>query len=394
MNSHPLLAVFIAALCAPALPLGAADPPSFEADIASFLGEPKFEFTSLFSDSRFPNVVVATDGTVIAAWGAKKIRVRRSEDGGMTWGDEIILDSPENAIHGGGVTVNEATGDIFLFVEAGHPPAPLTVFRSADHGLTWEIQEDVSIVADENDAVPSMHMNEAGITLRHGDHAGRLLRPSRSYGGGNAREFWPGHYTNAIYSDDHGKTWKPSSPFPIMGTGEAALVELSDGTIYYNSRRHHSTDGLTPRMRYSAYSDDGGQSWRDVAVSDLLPDGNQDTDYGLMGGLVRLPVKGRDILIFSNIVSEKGRRGGTLWASFDGGKTWPIKRLVTDGNFAYSSLNAGRPNTDSEGWIYLLYEARGGTLARLNLSWLLGGELTDDGTLPDWLPAAHEPASP
>jgi sialidase-1 len=388
MNNRLFLAVSSASLCTLALTLQAADPPTFEAALDHFLGQPQLETTPIFQGGRFPNVVVATDGTVLATWGVKQIRVRRSEDGGETWGDEINLDAPENAIHGGGVTVDETTGDIFLFVEAGHPPAPITVFRSQDHGLTWQVEQDVSIGADENNAAPSMHMNEAGISLRHGDHAGRLIRPSRSYAGGNDRKFWPGHYTNAIYSDDHGKTWKPSSPFPIMGTGEAALVELADGTIYYNSRRHHSTDGLTPRMRYSAYSDDGGHSWRDVAVSELLPDGNQDTDYGLMGGLVRLPVEGRDILIFSNVESEAGRRNGTLWASFDGGKTWPVKRLVTDGNFAYSSLNAGRPDTASEGWIYLLYEARGGTLARLNLSWLLAGEPTGDGSLPDWLPSA------
>jgi sialidase-1 len=31
-----------------------------------------------------------------------------------------------------------------------------------------------------------------------------------------------------------------------------------------------------------------------------------------------------------------------VWASFDGGKTWPVKRLVDEGSFAYSSLVTGR----------------------------------------------------
>ena len=78
------------------------------------------------------------------------------------------------------------------------------------------------------------------------------------------------------------------------------------------------------------------------------------------------------------------------WASFDGAKTWPIKRRVFEGPSAYSSLSAGRPGTPSEGWIYLLLEggkkvySGGGYLARFNLSWVLEGEKTGDGELPKW----------
>jgi sialidase-1 len=34
-----------------------------------------------------------------------------------------------------------------------------------------------------------------------------------------------------------------------------------------------------------------------MSLSDELPDGDQDRDYGLMAGLVRLPVDDHDILI-------------------------------------------------------------------------------------------------
>ena len=77
---------------------------------------------------------------------------------------------------------------------------------------------------------------------------------------------WKDQYTNAIYSDDGGETWITSEPFPAKGTGEAAIVELSDGTLYYNSRRHFSTDGLNPRMRHIATSIDGGHSWKNIHV--------------------------------------------------------------------------------------------------------------------------------
>ncbi len=47
--------------------------------------------------------------------------------------------------------------------------------------------------------------------------------------------------------------------------------------------------------------------------------------YGLMGGLVRLPVKDKDILIFSNVESSEGRHHGTVWASFDGAALSTLK---------------------------------------------------------------------
>ena len=353
-----------------------------EGALEPFLGEPQMEMQQVFKGDRFPNVVVATDGTVLAFWNG--VKVRRSEDGGKTWGDEILAGK---GFMGGGVTVDENTGDILAFVEAHHPPAPLTVYRSKDHGKTWQAQETV-IHEDKNGNVPSMSMNEHGITLRHGKHKGRLLRPSRWYAGKNEQARWPQHYTNAIYSDDGGKTWKTSDPFPAMGTGEATVAELSDGRIYYNSRRHWAPKGENPRRRWTAWSDDGGATWKDLAICEVLPDGDQVRDYGLMGGLVRLPVRGRDILLFSNIESPTGRHHGTVWASFDGGKTWPIKRLVFEGSSAYSSLNAGRPGTPSEGWIYLQFEGGpkgGSTMARFNLTWLLEGEKTGDGDVPKGL---------
>jgi len=331
-------------------------------------GTPIFEVQQIFSDERFPNVVVATDGTVITTWGQENFRVRHSEDGSKTWGPEITVANP--GFQGGGTTVDENSGDILVFVEESHPVAPLHVYRSSDQGKTWQ-EGKITILPNSLGHVPSMHMNERGITLKYGDYAGRLIRPTRYYGGGNGREFWDEHYTNAIYSDDGGKTWKASEPFPAYGTGEAAIEELSDGTLYYNSRRHKSTDGLNPRKRYIAWSYDGGQTWKDLSVSEELPDGDQNRDYGLMAGLVRLPIEGQDILLFSNIESPEGRHHGTVWASFDGGKTWPAKRLVEEGSFAYSSMAAGRKGTPSEGFIYLFYESDGGAkMARFNLAWV------------------------
>ena len=350
--------------------------------LAPFLGPPLFDKQRLFDDQRYPNVVVTTKGTVLAVWGNDGVVVRRSEDGGKSWGRRIPV--AKAGYHGGGTTVDANSGDLLIFVEDRQPPAPLTLYRSQDDGKSWQAQS-TTIEKDANGNSPSMHMNEHGVTLLRGPHKGRLLRPSRYYGPKGGEAEWPLQYTNAIYSDNGGKSWMTSKPFPENGTGEAALVELADGRIYYNSRVHWSKRPRNRRRR-EAWSDDGGASWKNWRIIGVLPDGDQGRTYGCMGGLTRLPLNDRDILIFSNLDTDASHRERvTVWASFDGGKTWPIKRLADAGRSGYSSLAVGRQDTPSAGWIYLHYEhdpIKGAYMARFNLAWVLGGEPTGDGEAP------------
>lgn len=270
------------------MPLIAAEKP-VEGPIDPFLGGAKFEIQKVFTGGvsgkrgggRLPNVVVATDGTVLATHGAtggpgdwwkKGLQVRRSEDGGKTWSEPITIANP--GWQGGGLTVDETRGDVLAFVEdkyVGNDPNGIkpTIYRSADHGKTWK-----------------------GLAICEG---------------------------------------------------------LPDGPLGKGTNGCHA-------------------------------------------GLVRLPVRGRDIILYSNCGSTTSqRRNVTVWASFDGAKTWPIKRSVYSGPSAYSSLAAGRPATPSEGWVCILleggedYRHEGAYLARFNLSWLLAGEKTGDGELPQWI---------
>ncbi|MDA7529993.1 glycoside hydrolase, partial [bacterium] len=59
---------------------------------------------SLFKGERFPNIVVSKEGTLIATWGNRHIRARRSTDGGSSWGPEITIKNP--GFQGGGTTVD------------------------------------------------------------------------------------------------------------------------------------------------------------------------------------------------------------------------------------------------------------------------------------------------
>ena len=187
---------------------------------------------------------------------------------------------------------------------------------------------------------------------------------SRTYlNKGQGREFFAKRYSSALYSDDGGRSWTASEPFPVLGTSEPSLVELSDGRIYYNARTHSR-----PGNKIVGWSRDGGSSWEDGREDDELFDGPPD-EYGCKGSVLRLPYGDGDLLLFSSPGRRDKRDDITVRASFDGGETWPVARMVREGPGNYTWMAAGRPGTPSEGMIYLV--SNKDWMARFNLAWLL-----------------------
>ena len=354
--------------------------------------KPKFDIWD--EDNVYGVLDVAMDGTVLmfSLQGEphpdkrkkSKIFVKRSEDGGETWSDHqligkrIDLDWKSLGIgpydgsgwgkdkhHAyatlGTSVVDESTGEIMLFITALYP-APY-MYKSRDHGKTWKL-EKIKFGKDVNGFMPIPNAAcDSGINVKHGPNKGRLLVPSRVMPNYNKHEESKG-YTNAVYSDDHGKTWIPSEPFPLDGTGESGLVELNDGTIYINSRTHTRKGN-----RWVAYSDDSGETWRDLRQDDELFDGPPDV-YGCKAGLIRLSREDGDILLFSSPTPDVGgRQNIRVWVSFDGGKSWPHNRLIKKGPGNYTWMTEGRKGTPSEGYIYLL--SGKDWMARFNMAWLL-----------------------
>ncbi len=341
--------------------------------------EPLFEVQDLFESVRIPNIVVTTDGTVLAFAKSGRL-VRRSEDRGKTWGpvQEVGKDA------GGSAIVDANSGDVMVVQSRGG-----SLWRSRDEGKTWR-REEITLKPNPMghgtpDGVPvQTSCSESGVTLVHGKHKGRLLMPARIQPpmGNNAQEYWAYNYNTAIFSDDGGKTWQTSGPVQ-SGTGEGTLAELSDGAIYYNSRCHMAID----HRRRISWSHNGGEMFVDWYTSDELFEVGEPfyfkygtkPSYGCNAGLVRIPLEatgGKDVLLFSTPDNPgKSRVRMTVWASFDREKTWPIKRLVYEGPSAYSSLAAA-----PDGTIYLLFE-RGKkklyesiAVARFNLAWLMQGK--------------------
>ncbi|MCC5931697.1 MAG: exo-alpha-sialidase [Cyclobacteriaceae bacterium] len=362
--------------------------------IDMFMGDAHFKHTKMFEGRGGRNILSAQNGNVLIF---HKNFVVESTDGGALWSEPIHIGSD---VSGYNSIVNEVTGEILLVHAPGY------IWKSGDHGKSWK-REDIKILPNSMlhgspDGIPLvLWAMQPGVTLMHGEHKGRLIMASRVWGvDENPRVFpwWMFQYSNALYSDDNGKTWQSSSPFPCVGTGEGALAELTDGSIFYSSRKHYFDPWYPEIFKHElhyAISYDGGENWEDLHLSKDLPDGprhrskepvgmNFNGHYGLLGGLLRLPVEGRDILLYSNVDTPSHKRERmTVWASFDGGKTWPVSRLVYDGPSAYSSLGVGRAGTSSQGKIYLTFEGgeedahEGVHLAVFNLSWLLNGQKID-----------------
>ncbi|NIP95300.1 MAG: exo-alpha-sialidase, partial [Akkermansiaceae bacterium] len=214
------------------------------------------------------HLAVAMDGSVLLFTEQREkgvVEVTRSGDGGRTWGPPIEVgrraridadmsdDGRYKGDHVGwselaNVTVDENTGDIMVF--AGSLKPAQILYRSCDHGKTWKT-ERIVINPDRNGWLATTYCCDPGITLRYGKKKGRLLMPAQVFVGsvdadgkrtylnkGQNRRYFAKRYSNALYSDDAGRTWTPSAPFPLLGSSEPSLAELSDGRIYYNARTH------------------------------------------------------------------------------------------------------------------------------------------------------------
>ena len=148
-------------------------------------------------------------------------------------------------------------------------------------------------------------------------------------------------------------------------------MELSDGTLLMNMRNYDRS----ATTRAVATSRDGGMTWSQVRHDPAL------VEPICQASLVRYDEateQDRDWLLFSNPAhGESGiRRDMTVRLSRDGGKTWPVERLVWPGPAAYSSL-AVLPN----GVIACLFESGQASpyerivLARFERRWLAGESL-------------------
>ncbi|WP_446035273.1 exo-alpha-sialidase [Streptomyces olivaceus] len=418
MPSRPLLGhwpALVSALALTASPLPAYALPAARA--------PEIEQQVLFDAARdpggyacfrIPAVVRTADGTLLAFAegrvldcgdaGDIDIVLKRSTDGGRTWGPLQVVDDGGGDTHGNPApVVDRATGRVLLLetynagrTDAANCAVPCArtphLQYSDDDGRTWSAPRDLGPEIRPPGwnswyATGPVH----GVQLTGGAHPGRLVV------GVNA-ESWDGgrltaNHAALVVSDDGGAHWKvgATDTWPVAADGtfrqkpsELTLAERADGALLVSGREEQGTD---LGHRTQALSRDGGDSF--TAPFRALPDLYAPQ---VQGAVLRLG----DRLLLSAPADPDRRRTMTVRSSYDGGATWEGAdrgAVVTRDWSGYSDLVP----VDDGGTVGLLYEA--GTadardeirFARFTEDWL-GARRAADPTTPDLAPGAA-PAS-
>ena len=326
------------------------------------------EFSDVFSSGkegyvsiRIPAVLVTQAGSVLAfAEGRVRpsdqaendIIMKRSTDGGRSWSPlRVLHEDGANSLNNPTVVQERDTGRVFLWYQ--RIPAHLKedsrdtgtgwegpdIYRnfmvtSDDDGLTWSAPQDTTTTTKRPLRATTIASGPGiGIQLSRGPHKNRLIIPFNEGPWGRWQNY-------AVFSDDAGKTWTYGDDVPGAlvpdGKGgqrsqinEVQFAELSDGSVLLNSRQFAGD-----KVRRSSVSNDGGKTWSTVGGFAEL------TDPSCMASMIRysFPDAGKPGLLLHSGPDSTTREKGTIYLSPDDGKTWPVKRMLYSGPFAYSVL--------------------------------------------------------
>lgn len=321
-----------------------------------------------YASFRIPAVVATAEGTLLAFsegrvgsrddFGDIDIVLKRSTDGGLTWGPLQVAARNGEALAGNPAPVVLDTGRILLVhlrnaalatedaIRRGKVSAAdgrrVWVCHSDDDGLTWsgprEITQQTKKAAWRWYATTPGHALQltTGRVVVPANHS----RPPAGTDTGTEGKYNGGH---CLLSDDRGETWSigyvDDNPDDYINVNETTAAELPDGRVYFNTR----TDSTAPGTRADAYSADGGRT----LVKPFRP------QAGLTGPVVEgsvLQLRDPDLLLHSGPADPGFRALMTIRASTDDGVTWRTAHTVDGLPAAYSDLV--RVDEDTVGLLY------------------------------------------
>jgi sialidase-1 len=283
--------------------------------------------------------------------------VKRSTDGGATWGGIIEIKRNPVGMSGSpeGSAVFDALTNTTIAIwrsDVSNATTGLGLWQaeSADAGVSWTTPHPLVVPRLlPKDVTSSSHIAPGGGIQLHAPgtkHAGRLLNVLILQG--NCRE------DVVIYSDDGGATWEISST-RLPNNGEAQIAELGADQLIFDGRSK-----LAGYPRGLATSVDGGATWRDIRFTNDTTSGTS-----CLASLLAVPATHQapstdavpssssagisslssplQTLYFSHPAANN-RSHGVILKSEDGALTWQLLKDVTPENpssmFAYSSLTA------------------------------------------------------
>ncbi len=300
-----------------------------------------------YKESLFPGITPYQPGDSKDT-GDIDLVLKRSIDGGATWGDMItIFDDGNNVCGNPAPVVDWSTGRIWLFwcwqkcgnqasslfpsILDGHTRRVVYSY-SDDDGLTWTGPVDMTATLKESNwnwyATGPCHATQ----LVSGAHAGRLIVPANHRDSATKV-----NYSHCFFSDDHGKTWTLGGSTAKAGN-ESCIAELSDGTILTGMRiaADDLAEGLNAKCRAFSRSTDCGVTWGTFdRVETLVDPGCQGAIANYRKGDQELP---SSTILLSNCHNSSSRRDMSISVSKDDGTTWTTPYTVTLGRSAYSDI--------------------------------------------------------
>ena len=335
--------------------------------------------TDGYDTYRIPSVIVTPKGTVLAFCegrvkstsdtGNIDLIVKRSIDGGKTWGaQEIVWDDADNTCGNPCPVIDRATGTIWMLMThnlgtdkesdiiKGTSKGSRTVWitSSTDDGKTWTKPTNITPETKRDDWTWYATGPGCGIELK----SGRLVIPCDHRSGKPPKLF-----SHVIHSDDHGKSWKIGG---IAGpdSNECEVVELLDGKLLLNMRNYNRTT----TSRSISFSNDEGKTWSNVEADKNLIE-------PLCQASIRRYSHDKSRILFSNPADPSKRKNMTIRLSYDEAKTWPVAKSLHEGPAAYSCLTVmpdGNIGIVYESGVKSPYEEI--TFATLSLEWLTDGK--------------------
>ncbi|WP_425395354.1 sialidase family protein [Aeoliella sp.] len=335
---------------------------------------------------RIPALVMAPNGDLLAFVerrsstfgdiGDTDIVMRRSTDGGRTWGDIRELYTEHFYANSDATPLVDSKGRIWLFFVRDR--RDFVVMHSDDSGHTWSdlrsihdqfVEPEWDRFAGGENPGPESAANQkeksrrwkhnwhqrygigcgsAAVEISEGPHTGRIVVPFRL---NVMRDGKPAQETFALYTDDRGQSWQHSKS-SIRHGNEAQIVELAGGRLMLNSRDSNNRHRPDRIARIIAYSDDGGDTWYDRRDDRTL------VNPQVHAATHRYTHDGRDALLVtlpSSQVREEqhpyGRRNLSMHVSFDEGRTWSEPQTIYPYTSSYSDIV-----TFPDGTIGIIYE--------------------------------------
>jgi len=255
-----------------------------------------------------------------------------SDDGGMTWGETIMIADGVKSIDGFGNSHGDAaavadreTGKLLIMCASGkqgflsstlNNPLRVGRYTSDDGGLTWEESEvtnDIYGIFAECPEVNALFFSSGRICQS------RLIKRGEYYRIYSAIDGPMGVGCLVLYSDDFGQTWQalggPMARPTVAPFGdEAKIEELPDGRVLLSCR---SKQTATSGRLFNIYDYVTG-TWGEMAVSNDPELGTYSEDCSCNGEVLIVPVirtsdQRQMHLVLQSVPRGKGRQRVSIY---------------------------------------------------------------------------------